>query len=305
VYDPLPKDDNRVGVYDAYRPTTFYSIIAWLTALAILIYAFLARDFVSLVLLVIPLWLYNYIQKKMKPLYNARFALDKKTLILEFPGMPRIEKVESGRLSVVYETVRPGENISIEFTEPIEVKPKLRTPNTLALQWGNKGMYAGARVDPTVLTVLFEQAYKLRVNGQIVYIGSINPSNLKVVENSIGDAKLEKGVLKISLPVGAEPPVKMYSYSRCCGFESKRVLVGRADSRQDELTVKLGVPEERGIAVIPDKPFLPSLLGGLLSKIGYPVSYVASHPDAELIVEAEGSNGWKGSVIIKPVNSKS
>ncbi len=300
----MPGDDNHLIVYDAYRPTTFYSIIAWLTALAILIYAFLARDLVSLVLLVIPLWLYNYIQKKMKPLYNTRFALDKRMLVLEFPGIPRIDKVESGRLSIVHETGRPGENISIEFTEPIEIKPKFRSPNILALQWGNKGMYAGARVDPTVLTVLFEQAYKLRVNGQTVYLGNINSTNLKVVENSIGDAKLEKGVLKINIPGEAELPVKIYSYSRCCGFESKRVLVGKTESRRDELTVKLGVPEGRGIAVIPDKPFLPSLLGGLLSRIGYPVSYVASHPDAELIVEAESSNGWKGSVIIKPVDSK-
>ncbi len=303
MYDALPDNENRITVYDAYRPTTFYSIIAWLIALAILIYAFLARDLVSLVLLVVPLWLYNYIQKKMKPLYNARFGMDKRTLLLEFPGIPRVDKVESGRLSIVHETGRPGENISIEFTEPMEIKPKLRNPNTLAIKWGNKGMYAGARVDPTVLTVLFEQAYKLRVNGQTVYIGNINPTSLEIVENSIGDAKLEKGVLEISLPGEAELPVKIYSYSKCCGFESKRVLVGRTDSRQDELVVKLGVPEERGIAVIPDKPFLPSLLGGLLSRIGYPVSYVASHPDAELIVEAEGSNGWKGSVIIKPVSA--
>ncbi len=297
-------DDNRVAVYDAYRPTTFYSIIILLIALAILIYAFLAEDFVSLVLLVIPLWLYNYIQKKIRPLYNARFALDKRMLLLQLPGIPRIDKVEAGRLSIVHESGRPGENISVEFTEPTEVKPRLRNPNMLALQWGNKGMYAGARVDPTVLTVLFEQAYKLHVNGQTVYIGSINPTNLKVVENSIGGAKLERGILKISLPDEAGLPVKVYSYSKCCGFESKRVLVGRTDSRQDVLTVKLGVLEERGIAVIPDKPFLPSLIGELLSKIGYPVSYVASHPEAELIVEAEGSNGWKGSLIIKPTSNK-
>jgi hypothetical protein len=300
----LSEESKDINVYDAYRPTTFYSIIAWLIALAVIIYVFLARSLVSLVLLIVPMWMYSYVQKKMKPLYNSRFSLEKKKLYIVFPQIPKIEKALSGRLSIIHETGRPGENISIEFIEAGSVKPKLETPKTIILPWIDKGMYAGARIDPTVLTVLFEHAYKLKVNGQTVYIGSISPPNLEIAENGIGDVRLEKGVLEIKLPNDVQVPVNIYSYSKCCGFESKHVLVGRIENLETRLSVKLGVPENKGVAVIPDKPFLPSLLGGLLSDIGYPVSYLASHPDAELIVEAEDSNGWRRSVIIKPVLSK-
>ncbi|MEB3756996.1 MAG: hypothetical protein GSR79_09110, partial [Desulfurococcales archaeon] len=140
-----------LAVFDAYRPTTFYSVIAWLIGLAIIIYVILARDAVSLVLLVIPLWLFNYVQKKMKPLHDSRFSIVGKDLIIEFPRLPRIKKLSVGRLSIVHQVKKSGEDVHVEFEEKSTVSYKLKKTNAVSIKSPGSSVYTGARIDPTYL----------------------------------------------------------------------------------------------------------------------------------------------------------
>ena len=290
-------------MYDAYRPTTFYSVVALLIVLTVIIYVVLARDVISLILLVVPLWLYNYVQKKFKPLYDSRFKIKDGRLIIEFPRLPRIKKISMGRLSIVHQVSKAGEDIHVEFEERSSVVYKLEKPTTISMRSLGSKFYTGARIEPTYLTALFEEAYRLEYSDRIVYLGLIKPRELIVADNAGFDVSLNNSTLKVKVR-GFEPPITVKSYSRCCGFHSKEVLVGKVNELKDELAIKLGVPEMTGIAIIPDKPYLPSLLGGMLSSVNYPISYMSNHPDSELVVEINDSTENNGEIIIKPKNNQ-
>jgi len=298
---PMEEDAHSgLVIFNAYRPTTFYNVIAWLIGLAVIINVILAKDAVSLVLLVIPLWLYNYVQKKMKPLHDSRFNIAGKDLIIVFPRLPRIKNLSMGRLSIVHQVNESGEDIHVEFDEKSIVSYKLTKTNTVSIKSPGSSVYTGARIDPTYLTALFEEAYRLEYNDRTVYLGIIKPRNLKIVDNAGFDVSIDSNILKVRIEEELKPPITVKSYSKCCGFHSKKVLVGKIEESNTELIIKLGIPENPGIAIIPDKPYLPSLLGGIFSSLNYPVSYVSNHPESEFIVEIKDSSDKGGEIIIKP-----
>ncbi|MCE4607180.1 MAG: hypothetical protein F7B59_07635 [Desulfurococcales archaeon] len=294
------KEHGYLRVFDAYRPTTFYVILVWLLGLAIIIYGILVRNFISLILLVLPLWLYGYVEKRMKPLHDSRFSIVGKDLVIEFRKIPRISKLSVGRLSVVHQVKESGEEVHVEFNEKSSVSYKLENPTVISTGLFDSNVYTGVRVDPTFLAAVFEDAYRLEYDDRIVYLGIIKPINLEIVDDAGFNASLDNNALKVGVRGELKPPIIVKSYSKCCGFYSKKVQIEKVEDPVTELEVKLGIPENTGIAIIPDKPYLPSLLGGILSSLNYPVSYVSNHPESELIVEIEDSTGRSGEIIIKP-----
>ena len=289
-------------VVNAYRPATFYALLSSLIGLAIILYAFLSRDPTVLVLLVFPLWMYSYSLKRLRPLSDAGIGLHGGGIYVSLEKGYRVDEVSRGRLSIVYTLSEGSEDVSVEY-DGTRCDSCYRVENgKLILDKGRGLGFIGVRVKPTSIAVLLEDAYKIRFNGRAVYMGYMSRGSIKL-ETSIEGASVdveEDGVVTIGFKELPGNPLELYVYSECCGFKSKPVLVGRFSEEPVEARVKIGVPQEDAIIVMPDKPYLPSLAGHMLSGLGFPSSYTTTHPDSRIVIGVGGRGEISGRIILKP-----